>query len=336
MRTKNLCLFCLLCLSVLPVFTSCKDDKDTVCPVALECMYAHLADMENMLDTAVIGTSDGTFPQENADLLEAAIDELKVGISKGKAGMFVLQYEVDNYCLDAEKAMNEFLNSYQMALAPGTPAELQVFGIDGKGHIEFGESTDFGGNTAFTVEAWLKYDAGFFESGIGSFITTFDGNQPQQGWMINFMGANLRTSLGMGPENESTLEHAAAYPTNYGEWNHIAMTYDDNATADNLKMYLNGEVFFTKTNDVMKNGQLQHYNPNTRDMRMWAFQEPTDNSRCMTGYIRKFRMWKGVKSQDELRALMESDVNGQESGLICAWDFTEVPVDVENIPDFSR
>ena len=312
---------------------SCKNDTDNIRPVALECMYHHLTDMEAMLDTAKIGTVDGTFPQANADLLQAATEELQTGISKGKAGMFVLQYEIDNYCIAAEKAIDEFQNSYQMTLSPGTPGELKVFGIDGKGHIEFGESPDYGGKKSFTVEAWLKYDAGFFESGIGSFITTFDGRQPQEGWMINFMGANMRTSLGMGPKNEATLEHASAYPTNYGEWNHIVMTYDDNAAADHLKMYLNGEVFFTKTNDVVKDGELQHYNPNTRDLRMWAFQEPTDRGRCMTGFIKKFRMWDGVKSQDEVKTLMASEVNGNESGLVCAWDFTEVPADPQNIPD---
>lgn len=333
MKVKSILRFCFLCLGVTCFALSCKNETDSIRPVALECMYTHLTDMENMLDTAKIGTVDGTFPKENADLLQTAVEELRTGISKGKAGMFVLQYEIDNYCIAAEKAVDEFQNSYQMTLGPGTPAELKVFGIDGKGHIEFGESPDFGGKKAFTVEAWLKYDAGFFESGIGSFLTTFDGHQPQEGWMINFMGANMRTSLGMGPKNEATLEHASAYPTNYGEWNHIVMTYDDNATEEQLKMYLNGNIFFTKTNDVVKDGELQHYNPNQRDLRMWAFQEPTDHGRCMTGFIKKFRLWDGAKSAEEVTQLMQTDVTGRESGLVCAWDFTEVPDDINNIPD---
>jgi hypothetical protein len=61
MKTRffmKLCLFSLLvwCIS------SCKSDNgDSVRPIALECMYTHLTDMTNMLDTAKIGTSDGTF-----------------------------------------------------------------------------------------------------------------------------------------------------------------------------------------------------------------------------------------------------------------------------------
>lgn len=322
--------FCLLvwCMS------SCKSDNDSVRPVALECMYTHLTDMTNMLDTAKIGTSDGTFPLANAQALQVAAEELQKGISKGLAGMFVLQYEIDNYCLVAEKAMTEFRNSYQETLSPGTPAELKIFGIDGKGRIDFGADAAYGGGKTFTVEAWLKYDAGFFESGIGSFLSTFDGNQPNEGWMINFSGSNLRTTIGMGPQNGRVLEEGRAYPDNFGQWNHIVPVWDENIAEGQLKMYINGELFFSKTNDVKNDaGQLQSYMPNTRNMNMWAFQEPTDKSRCMTGFIKNFRMWNTAKSAGEIKNLMKSEVTGTESGLVCAWDFTSVPDNVAAIQD---
>lgn len=210
MKTRffmKLCLFSLLVWCV----SSCKSDNgDSVRPIALECMYTHLTDMTNMLDTAKIGTSDGTFPLANAQNLQKAVEELQTGISKGMAGYFVLQYEIDNYCIAAEKAIAEFQDSYQQTLQPGTPAELDV-----------------------------KNDAGV----------------------------------------------------------------------------------------------LQNYMPNTRNQNMWAFQEPTDNSRCMTGFIKKFRMWSTAKSANEVKTLMNSDVTGTESGLVCAWDFTTVAEDVTNIPD---
>ena len=221
MKTRffmKLCLFSLLVWCV----SSCKSDNgDSVRPIALECMYTHLTDMTNMLDTAKIGTSDGTFPLANAQNLQKAVEELQTGISKGMAGYFVLQYEIDNYCIAAEKAIAEFQDSYQQTLQPGTPAELKVFGIDGKGRIEFGSDPAYGGGNTFTVESWVKYDAGFFESGIGSFLSTFDGRQPNEGWMINFLGSNLRTTIGMGPQEGRVLEEGRAYPDNFGKWNHV-------------------------------------------------------------------------------------------------------------------
>lgn len=322
--------------AVSTIVTGCSEEKQQVIPLDLSCMISSLDSMQQIIDTAKIGEVDGTFPPASAIEFQAAIDELKTGISKAKAGYFVLPFEINSYCIEASKATASFMNAFQTTLEPGTPAELQVFGIDRRGYIDFGESKEFGGSSRFTVEAWLKYDPGFFEFAIGDFIATFshDGAGIKQGWMINFLGSNMRTTLGMGPQEDRVLEWGAAYPTNYGQWNHIVAVYDESLSADQLKMYVNGEVFFTKTNDIRDNaGVLQKYQPNTRNLKMWAFIEPEDNNRCMTGYIRKFRLWDTAKSQTDIRSLMAADVAGNEANLICAWDFTEVPQDQENITD---
>lgn len=318
------------------VLNGCSEKPPQVVELDLNCLAVHLDSMQSIIDTAKIGEVDGTFPLASADEFRLAIDELKTGISKAKAGYFVLPFETNAYCIDASKAIDAFFNAYQTTLEPGTPAELQVFGIDGRGYIDFGESPAYGGANRFTVEAWLKYDPGFFEFAIGDFIATFshDGNGIKQGWMLNFMGSNLRTTLGMGPQQDRVLEWGAAFPTNYGQWNHIVAVYDETLSEDQLKMYINGEVLFTKTNDIRDGaGTLQKYQPNTRNLKMWAFIEPEDNNRSMTGYIRKFRLWDTAKSQEDIRSLMASEVSGNESNLICAWDFTNVPEDPENMVD---
>lgn len=331
-RVLNL-LFVLICFCC---FFACDNNNETERrEIDLDCLHGNLEVMNHMLDTAKIGEEDGTFPKENATLLQTAIENLELGISTGLAGLFTLQYEADNYCIAAEKAIEEFKNSYQSSLNPGTAAELIVFGIDGKGHIEFGSDPAFGGDDSFAVEAWLKYDAGFYESGIGDFIATFDGSaQPHEGWMINFLGDNMRSTIGMGPQESRVLEWGNKYPTNYGEWNHIAMVYDASLSEGQLKMYLNGEIFFSKTNDIFDGaGALQSYQPNKKNTNMWAFQEPTDKSRCMTGYIKKFRFWNTAKSESEINMLMNSEVVGTEIDLECAWDFVVVPENDEAIVD---
>ncbi|MFT4070801.1 MAG: DUF4972 domain-containing protein [Dysgonamonadaceae bacterium] len=335
MKNNYLLLFvCLLMLSFLGI--SCSEDKQNSLPTLnLEEMDTYIAKMNNILDTAHVGETDGTFPRENQIALQNALVTLQTGKSKAEAGEFILQYEIDNYCIAAKKAIQDFMDSFQQTLLAGTDAELRVFGIDQKGHIEFGASADYGGGDAFTVEAWLKYNSGFFESAIGDFITTFNNTAiPYEGWMINFMGSNLRATIGMGPQSGRVLEFGAAYPTNYGEWNHIAIVYNASLAEGQLKMYVNGNLLFEKTNDIYdSNNVLQSYQPNVANTNMWAFQEPTDLSRCMTGYIKKFRMWNSAKSIDQINTLKNSDVTGNEEGLICAWDFTKVPTDPTNIPD---
>ncbi|MBU2906685.1 LamG domain-containing protein [Arenibacter algicola] len=334
MKRKLNLLFALYCCSV--VFHSCEDEVNTAPrEISMNCLDTNLETMESLLENATIGDEDGSYPEENAYSLQQEIEKLQFGYSKGLAGQFTLQFEADNYCIQAEKAIAEFKNSLQFTLPPGEPAELIVFGIDGKGRVEFGADPAFGGDDAFSVEAWLKYDKGFFESGIGDFIATFDGStQPIEGWMINFLGDNLRATIGMGPQESRVLEFGSKFPQNYGEWNHLVMVYDASLAEGQLKMYINGELFFSKTNDIFNGaGELQSYQPNTKNFNMWAFQEPTDRGRTMTGYIKKFRFWNTAKSMEDIQVLMNSDVSGAETDLECAWDFTQVPEDDQNIVD---
>lgn len=326
-------IFLLLLMTVL--FGSCKEKEKTDSELDTSCLNEYLENIQEMRDTSQFGDIDGTYPYESGTTLDDEIVELEYALSLASADRFFLQYEIDNYCTAAQKVVDDFNNSIQLTLEPGTPAELKVFGIDQKGRIEFGSDASFGGGTTFTVEAYLKYDEGFFESAIGDFIATFNNTaDPYEGWMINFMGDNLRTTIGMGPQSARVLEFGGVYPDNYGEWNHIAMVYDETLDENQLKMYVNGELFFKKTNDIVDGSNvLQTYQPNTQNMNMWAFQEPTDVSRCMTGYIKKFRMWNTAKSVDEINELMNTDVTGSEADIICAWDFVEMPEDVENIPD---
>lgn len=317
------------------VVFSCFSKQNGTAEIDLSCIYGNMEIMQNLLDDAVIGNDNGMYPQASADELSEAIEELKTGISKANAGMFSLQYEATNYCTEAEKAIAAFRESVVVNVEPGDAAELKVFGVDRRGYIDFGESADFSRNNVFSVESWLKYDEGFFEYAIGDFIATFshDGNDVRQGWMINFMGANLRMTIGVGPDRDRVLESGGLYPTAYGEWMHVVAVYDENAADGQLKMYLNGELFFSKTNDVTAGGVLQLYQPNTRNYKMYAFMEPEDNNRCMSGYIKKFRLWSEAKTQQQVQELMNSEVDGTERNLICAWDFTIVPADPENITD---
>jgi hypothetical protein len=330
---QHLLLYILFIFSVL--FFSCKESNSTLPEIDLKEMDEYVFKITSILDTAKVGDVDGTYPRESKIALQKALVDLQVGKSKADAGEFILQYEVNNYCINAGKAIQDFFDSYQQTLPPNTNAELRVFGIDQKGYIDFGSSADYIGSKTFTVESWLKYNSGFYEFAIGAFLATFNNAaQPIEGWMINFMGQNLRATIGMGPQNNRLLEWGSLYPTNYGEWNHIAMVYDETLATEQLKLYVNGKVFFSKTNDIVdESGVIQSYQPNIVDTRMWAFQQPTDHSRCITGYIKKLRIWNSAKTMAEINLLMTSEVAGNENDLLCAWDFTKTPSDSQNIPD---
>jgi hypothetical protein len=331
---KGITIFLMILLTQL-LFSCDETEKTTRPELDYSCLQETLDLLEDLRANSEFGDVDDTYPYESMDILDKAVLDIQLAMSMAEADMFFLQFEIDNQCINAEKTIADFENSLQITLDPGTPAELKVFGIDQQGRIEFGAHPKYAGSESFTVETWMKYDEGFFESAIGDFIATFNNTaDPYEGWMINFLGGNLRATIGMGPQSGRVLEFGSPYPTNYGEWNHIAMVWDESLEERQLKMYMNGELFFAKTNDIVDGaGELQSYVPNTENLNMWAFMEPTDNSRCMTGYMKKFRMWNTAKSMDDIVNLMNSDVTGAEDDIICAWDFTEMPEDIENMPD---
>lgn len=313
------------------VLFSCQNDVNGV---KQELNYDELfllrESIEYRLNTAVIGDSDGMYPQSSYDDLENALVNLNKGISKARAGAFILQFEIDSYALEAQKAIRLFDQSVNVLLPPGTPAELFVNGIDHKGYIDFGSSPDYCGGAQFTVEVWTKYDEGFIETSFGSFLSTFISPLPYKGWTVHYWGASnslLRFSIGTDNSNpDLTLPTIyTSAPSEYGKWFHIAAVFDSNLKKQLL--YINGEL---KSSANVSDNMVVN---SPEDMRMWAFVEPKDNSRCISGYIKKFRIWSRAKTAEEIKTLMVSDVAGTESDLVCAWDFVTTPENSENIVD---
>lgn len=295
-----------------------------------DILYELKAEMVRLLDTAVIGEVDGTYPQDSYDDLYAALEDLKLGISKAKAGVFILQFEIDNYALAAQKAIKSFQDSIIKAVEPGTPAELFVNGIDHKGYIDFGSSPNFN-PSALTVETWIKYPEGFIEFTYGSFISTFVSPVPYKGWALHFWGTSnslIRMSYGSDdPDVNLTLPTIyTTAPETWNEWFHLAAVIDP--SSHTLSLYINGELKSSaKVASNLVPGTTQD------ECRMWGFVEPKDQSRCMSGYIKKFRLWSCAKTAEELKTLMDGDVKGDEPNLVCAWDFTNKPEDDGAIAD---
>lgn len=327
---KKHIIYLLICLPIF--YLSCSDDNKSggQGELDLEELFVLRTEIQNRLDTATVGIVDGTYPQESYKSLEEALGNLNAGISRAKAGDLILQFEVDNYTLAAQKAIRLFDDARIFTLPVGTPAEIFVNGIDSKGYIDFGSSADFCGGPYFTVETWAKYDEGYIEFAFGSFLSTFISPIPYKGWTLHHWGVGnslLRFSIGTDDSNpDLTLPTISTpSPTNYGEWFHIAAVHDSGNKK--LLLYINGDL---KSSTTLTANMVVN---SVDDMRMWAFVEPKDKSRCISGYMKKFRIWSVAKSENEIKQLMNTDVEGIENGLACAWDFTEKPENDEAIPD---
>ena len=311
---------------------SCSQKIDnTPPPLEIDRLFELRTEINERLDGCEVGITDGTYPESSFESLASALEDLEYGISQARAGVFILQFEVDNYVTAAERAIRNFDDSIIKIVEPGRPAELYVNGVGSQGWIDFGASPDYAGSPAFTVEVWTKYNEGFIDTSFGSFISTFISPLPYEGWSLHYWGiSNSAIRFCIGTDNaDPNLTLPTIYtgtPLTYGQWIHFAAVFD--ASNDFMGLYVNGEL---KHSAVVTDNIV----PNNEDggARMWAFIEPTDKSRCMAGYIRNFRLWRTAKTAEEIAALMTTDVTGEESDLICAWDFTIKPEDDTAIPD---
>ena len=87
-------------------FSSCVDEVESGAQdLDYSRLYELRAQIEERLENAVVGIEDGMYPESSYADLEAALEELNRGISSARAGLFILQFEVDNYALAAEKAI---------------------------------------------------------------------------------------------------------------------------------------------------------------------------------------------------------------------------------------
>lgn len=121
-----------LSLFILMLGHSCSDDFDKTRALKYDCLDETLSSMEKTLEDATIGDEDGMYPKDAAEKLSLAIANLKVGISKRNAGLFVLQHEVETYCNSGNSALTAFADSKIITLLPGDLGQLYVAGIDKK------------------------------------------------------------------------------------------------------------------------------------------------------------------------------------------------------------
>lgn len=169
-------------------------------------------------------------------------------------------------------------------------------------------SIDNGGNTAFTIETWVKWT-----SASASNVQFICGKGFEQ-MEIHTAGAGAN-SLRFIPTTGVYLDAVNVLPLN--TWTHVAVVYD--ATNRMYKMYINGvDVHLSKSGAGAIGTSLQ----NTTS----AFdlgRRPSIASLYFNGSLDEFRVWNKVRSQAEIVANMYNELSASETGLLAYYKFNQ-------------
>jgi signal transduction histidine kinase/ligand-binding sensor domain-containing protein/CheY-like chemotaxis protein/protocatechuate 3,4-dioxygenase beta subunit len=195
------------------------------------------------------------------------------------------------------------------ALEPGG----LVLALDGtNSFVELPTST-FTNLSAATVEGWVKWDelrnnSRFFDFG-------------ETNHSINVQNRATRPDLWFeiahGPEQSDVTSIVASNVLTARRWYHVAAV----SGPAGMHLYLNGELLasnaFSGSFAAAGSGRQGFLGRS-----VWRDLFPSDQD--FAGQINQVRIWNVERSQDQIRATMQSHLSGGESNLIALWKFDDL------------
>jgi hypothetical protein len=186
----------------------------------------------------------------------------------------------------------------------GTPANALNF--DGSDdYVSIAHNAAFDYSSGFTVEAWVKADA---LTNHGALVSKFANSNREFSVLLLNTGV-VEYSISF---NGSTEQYFNGNTTlNAGTWYHIALTYDGST----MRAYLNGVADGTKS----VSGSIR---VGSSPLYIGARSEGS-LSRFFDGTIDEVRIWTTTRSQADIQGNMNSELSGNETGLLAYYNFNQ-------------
>ncbi|MBI2624582.1 LamG domain-containing protein [Candidatus Parcubacteria bacterium] len=181
-------------------------------------------------------------------------------------------------------------------------------------YVNAGSASNLDNITTKTVSVWVRPDA-------GGDVVNKDDNQvsPNGGWYINI-------TTGISFVQRFSLSQAlwlnGSGTITSGVWNHVVITYNKSATANNPAMYINGSsVSVTKITSPFGTADTD----SARSLVIG--NRPTDTATGFDGLIDEVRIYNRALTAAEVAALYKSSQvsqrNPNNSGLVGYWSLND-------------
>ena len=203
------------------------------------------------------------------------------------------------------------MGCYEQQFETVSGNQLSIWSDESSGqYVDMGDNLTLDG-TDFTIELWLKPRT----DALNDSHHNICGNDDN--WDVNNGGAANRPPMlyifqydrihyGYG-DGTGWYEDDTEKALKIGQWNHIAITFDD--ATNTLKAYANGKLLDSLTGGgEVTSTPLKYIN---KDQELRA-------------YLDEFRVWKEERTQAELIANMNSTLSGNEDNLALYYSFDQV------------
>lgn len=296
------------------------------------------------------GNHKGQYPVEGKSILEMAAEDLDAMADRIRTGEItdITQAMFDEAIANAEKKIDQVKETAWEE--DNLIWNLFVDGNNG-GYIDFGYSEDFvkfgdDNHQNFTIELWVNIKEFTTQDGEdnSTFLSAYV-DSPRSGWRVQYRKVNggnehwLRGSMAHwqneGPRDPEWWEPRAIVNNPKDRWTHFAFAVADDGVPgfDPPQAHTKSCVFVNGSQDgevirvgeewrtYINNGCIEQKMPMTAFCRL----SPDQKTRVeyFSGYIKYMRIWKGIRSRDDIRlsAIGQVAVDPNDPNLVAAWDF---------------
>lgn len=313
-------------------------------------LQAEAADLEEIYnDGTKWGNHQGQYPLESKAILEKAIENLYDLVERIQSGAIAdMTQELYD---EAIQAANEAMQRVEDSKWAEDHLTWNLF-VDGNkgGWIDFGYSEDFvkfgdDNHQNFTIELWINIKE--FTTQPNEDNSTFLASyvsSPRSGWRVQYRKVNggsehwMRGSMAHwqneGPKDPEWWEPRAIVNNPKDKWTHFAFAVADDGVPgfDAPQAHTKSCVFVngSQSGEVIRVGEeWRTYIEDAcidEKMKMTAFcRLNSDGAReeYFSGYIKYMRIWKGIRSRDDIRlaSIGKVELDPNDPNLVAAWDF---------------
>lgn len=256
-------------------------------------------------------TADISFQNVNIgtwDLTVLAEDINGTVLYKGEANVIVNQGATTDVSLTLIPVQNNTGN-ISISVTWGSINLGNAMYLDGtSGYIEVPNSASLSSiDTAITIEAWVKPAQQYYNTivckGLSNYGIEFaQGLYP--GIFLTGVTAQANYYWGRIMVPKFITEN---------QWTHIAVTY---SSSSGIKLYFNNDLVYS----TPANGLIQ---PGSPPLRIGA-RVDSIYTEYFKGGLDDIRIWRIVRSQNEISKNMTRELTGNEYGLVAYWKFDEL------------
>jgi hypothetical protein len=195
----------------------------------------------------------------------------------------------------------------------GAPGTNRVLELDGKtSFVRIADSPSLHTfANAITIETWFKAASLSMADQMINCLVRKNVAMGQENFLLRFRTLEGAPRVEMSPGLDIGALRAS-YPFAIGKWYHLAGVYDGSA----ITVYVNGAKIASET----ASGRMRIDNS---DLLLGKGDPEFSNGEYFHGALDETRLWNVARSQEEIRAAMNTTLTGKEEGLVAYWSFDD-------------